>query len=285
MQSQNSILEEQNFLGTLKTIATAYQEISVMKMKQTRNSIEFARNFVDTLKDVFESLKFSYPIIKKRKDDRVNKGVAKILITANARFHGDILRRIYNAFLADEHPGSEILIVGRIGKDFILQHDSSAQYKYYDIPDNNMTLQDMRKLIEDLMEYETIYVYYAQFRTVVNQEIIAAEIPSIYSLLEKEEQEEKLHKPKGLVPLYLFEPSGEVIADFMNDSVRASLTRQTLFETQLARYASRIKAMDALLHNIEDEVKVLKRERVKIIRAINNKKQLERMSGVMLWQS
>lgn len=291
MQTKNSIIEEQNFLGTLKTIATAYQEISVMKMKQTRDSIEHGRIFVAKLKHMFESLISSFPSIKENAETPHVKKLAKVLITANARFHGDILRRIFNAFIADEGKEGDILIVGKIGKDYLLQHGGDMKYTFYDVPDSNITVSDMRVLIHDLMQYETVLVYHAQFKTVVTQDIVTETIPSIYSLLEPEEKaliDEQSSAPNPTAPptpLYLFEPSGDTIAEFMNDSVRASLTRQTLYETQLARYASRIKAMDALMHNIEDQDKNLKREKVKIIRAINNKKQLERISGILLWQS
>ncbi len=291
MQTKNSIIEEQNFLGTLKTIATAYQEISVMKMKQTRDSIEHGRLFVAKLKKMFEALIISFPSIKQSTKTPHVKKLAKVLITANARFHGDILRRIFNAFIADEGKEGDILIVGKIGKDYLLQHGGDMKYTYYDVPDSNITVSDMRVLIHDLMQYETVLVYHAQFKTVVTQDIVTETIPSIYSLLEPTElppKDEVVVEPDPSAPptpLYLFEPSGDVIADFMNDSVRASLTRQTLYETQLARYASRIKAMDSLMHNIEDEEKSLKREKVKIIRTLNNKKQLERISGILLWQS
>ncbi|QQS44644.1 F0F1 ATP synthase subunit gamma [Candidatus Roizmanbacteria bacterium] len=283
MQSKTDVVQEQNFLNTLGTIATAYQEISVMKMKETRSTIEQARGFVAQLKEVFDSLRFSYHILKKREDQLKTKDTAKVLITANSRFHGDILRRIFNTFLKDSDIKGDIFVVGRIGKDFIQEYNSDLEYQFFEIPDNNIRVNDLKPLLYELIQYKTIHVYYAQFKTVIEQDIIATEIPSIYKLLEDEEQEEQNTKEKGTVPMYLFEPSGEEIAEFLNDNVTVSLMRQTLYETQLARYASRIKAMDALLSNIEDEMKFLKREKLKIQRDLNNKKQQERLSGIYLW--
>lgn len=283
MQSKNDVIQEQNFLSTLGTIATAYQEISVMKMKETRSTIEQARGFVAELRDVFDSLRFSYPIIKKREDKIKIKDSAKVLITANSRFHGDILRRIFNTFIKDHEVKGDIFVVGRIGKDFIQEYNRSIEYQFFEIPDNNIHVNDLKPLLYELIQYKTIHVYYAQFKTVVEQDIIATEIPSIYKMLEEEEQQEMSEREKGSVPMYLFEPSGEEIAEFLNDNVTVSLMRQTLYETQLARYASRIKAMDAMLSNIEDEMKYLKREKLKIQRDLNNKKQQERLSGIYLW--
>ncbi len=283
MQSKNDVVQEQNFLNTLGTIATAYQEISVMKMKETRSTIEQARGFVAQLKEVFDSLRFSYPIIKKREDQLKTKEAAKVLITANSRFHGDILRRIFNTFLKDQDVKGDIFVVGRIGKDFIQEYNSDLEYQFFEIPDNNIRVNDLKPLLYELIQYKTIHVYYAQFKTVIEQDVIATEIPTIYKLLEDEEKEKQDKKEKGAIPMYLFEPSGEEIAEFLNDNVTVSLMRQTLYETQLARYASRIKAMDALLSNIEEGIKHLKREKLKIQRDLNNKKQQERLSGIYLW--
>ncbi|MBP9690569.1 F0F1 ATP synthase subunit gamma [Candidatus Woesebacteria bacterium] len=285
MQSKNTVVEEQNFLVTLKTIATAYQEISVMKMKQTRASIEHSRLFVERLKVIFESLKFSYPIIKKREDELKTKQLAKVLITANSKFHGDILRKIFQEFVKNDKQKGDIFVVGRIGKDFLHEYNALIKYTYVDIPDNSITSQSLKPLIQDLLKYTTVEVYYAQFKSVVQQDVKTAEIPSIYSLLEEEEEHEKQMKHDETVPLFLFEPSGEVIAEFLNDNTTITLMKQTLFETQLARYASRIKAMDALLRNIEDDQKELKREKTKIQRNISGKKQQERLSGIFLWQT
>lgn len=285
MQSKNAVVEEQTFLRTLKTIATAYQEISVMKMKETRTSIEHSRLFVNRLKEIFESLRFSFPVIKKREDEHKTKDVAKVLISANSKFHGDILRRIFQEFIKDKDTKGDIFVVGRIGKDFLHEYNALLKYKYFDIPDNSISIQDLKPLITDLVQYTTVHVYYAQFKTVVQQEVISTEIPSIYTLLEEEEKLEKNNKTDEKVPLFLFEPSGEVIAEFLNDNTTISLMRQTLYETQLARYASRIKAMDALLRNIEDDQKKLKREKIKIQRGTSGKKQQERLSGIFLWHS
>lgn len=285
MQSKNTVVEEQTFLSTLKTIATAYQEISVMKMKETRASIEHSRLFVARLKEIFESLKFSYPVIKKREDEKKTKGVAQVLITANSKFHGDILRRIFREFIKDKDKKGDIFVIGRIGTDFLHEYNALIKYKYFDIPDNTVDIHDLKPIISELVHYTTVHVYYAQFKTVVEQEVVSTEIPSIYTLLGEEEKLEKKQKNDESVPLFLFEPSGEIIAEFLNDNTTISLVRQTLYETQLARYASRIKAMDSLLQNIEDDQKKLKREKIKIQRSLNGKKQQERLSGIFLWHS
>jgi F0F1-type ATP synthase gamma subunit len=61
----------------------------------------------------------------------------------------------------------------------------------------------------------------------------------------------------------------------------ANLFSQTLLENQLARHASRVNSMESALINIEDETKKLKKMQVRLRHLIQEKKQLETISGVL----
>ena len=83
--------------------------------------------------------------------------------------------------------------------------------------------------------------------------------------------------------LYLFEPSGEEIADYLNDSVSISVVRQTIYETELARHAARISAMSKLIDKTNQESVKIKKEMLKINRSLNDRKQRERLTGISFW--
>ena len=61
----------------------------------------------------------------------------------------------------------------------------------------------------------------------------------------------------------------------------ANLFAQTLLENQLARHASRVNAMEEALGNIEEEGKKLNQEKTRMRHLLQNKKQLETISGVI----
>ncbi|MDP4011052.1 MAG: FoF1 ATP synthase subunit gamma [Candidatus Roizmanbacteria bacterium] len=284
MQSKE-IVEEQKFMQVLQDIATAYQDISVMKMKETRTFIDHARLYVSMLKDIFESLRYSHTLLKRLKGNpNAKKPLAKILITANTKFHGDILRRIFEKFLDDKDEKGDVFLVGRVGKDLLAQYGQKTDAKLFDISDINMKMGDLKPLIYYLLQYKKIYVYHARFKSVVTQDPEVSEITNINKLLEEElEAEKEERKLKEIPPTYLFEPAGEKIVSFLNNNVIISLLRQAVLETQLARFAARLNAMDSLLSRIDENMDSLKKQQRKINHDLSNKKQLERISGMFFW--
>jgi hypothetical protein len=65
----------------------------------------------------------------------------------------------------------------------------------------------------------------------------------------------------------------------------ANLFSQTLLENQLARHASRVNAMEEALVHIQEESKKLIQQNTRIKHIIQNKKQLDTLAGLVLWES
>jgi ATP synthase F1 gamma subunit len=281
MQKRTSLNEDKQLIDILNNLATAYQEISVLKMKEARETIKHSRDFVEKLKIVFNSLTSSHELDLSKTKNLKKVNTAKVLITANSRFNGDILRKITDAFLTDkDNADADIFVIGKIGEDLLKEASLDFKYKTVQIPDTNITSQDLKELLQQLIKYRSVYVYYAVFKTVLNQEVLITQIPSIYSLLDKKIQVQ----PDGSNSmLYLFEPSGEEIADYLNDSVSISVVRQTIYETELARHAARISAMSKLIDKTNQESVKIKKEMLKSNRSLNDRKQRERLTGISFW--
>ena len=281
MQKRASLNEDKQLIDILNNLATAYQEISVLKMKEARETIKHSRDFVEKLKIVFNSLTSSHELDLSKTKNLKKVNTAKVLITANSRFNGDILRKITDAFLTDkDNHDADIFVIGKIGEDLLKEASLDFKYKTVQIPDTNITSQDLKELLQQLIKYRSVYVYYAVLKTVLNQEVLITQIPSIYSLLDKKIQVQ----PDGSNSmLYLFEPSGEEIADYLNDSVSISVVRQTIYETELARHAARISAMSKLIDKTNQESVKIKKEMLKINRSLNDRKQRERLTGISFW--
>lgn len=281
MQKRASLNEDKQLIDILNNLATAYQEISVLKMKVARETIKHSRDFVEKLKIVFNSLTSSHELDLSKTKNLKKVNTAKVLITANSRFNGDILRKITDAFLTDkDNADADIFVIGKIGEDLLKEVSLDFKYKTVQIPDTNITSQDLKELLQQLIKYRSVYVYYAVLKTVLNQEVLITQIPSIYSLLDKKIQVQ----PDGSNSmLYLFEPSGEEIADYLNDSVSISVVRQTIYETELARHAARISAMSKLIDKTNQESVKIKKEMLKINRSLNDRKQRERLTGISFW--
>jgi len=287
MQKKAELTGEIDFLGNLNQLATVYQSISIMKMQQIRAGVTNNRVYVDQLLDIFKSLKYAKieDHDKENAENMLNssttavKPMATVIITANAKFHGDILRRIFDHFIKKYDRKGDLYVIGKIGRELLENYHDKINFKEFDISDLNFTIHDLKPILFNILQYKQIHVYYALFKNIVDQIPTDADIADFQKLTFKElaEAQGKEH------PEYLYEPSGQEIVNFIHNNVVAMLLLQTVSETHLARLASRMKAMDSLLIRIEETLKTLKFRERRLKRYIQDTKQIDRMAGIALW--
>lgn len=287
MRNKNKIIEDQELVGTLKMLAEAYEEISVLKMQKVRGSVLTTREFLDGLSEVFVDVKKSYgrrlqKLIEKRKVDPHTSFTTKahngkklsVLLSANSKFYGDIVRKVFDLFIENVRTNkTDILVIGRTGKE-MMDQAGITDYSYVDIPDGEVELDELKPVIDTLVQYEKVDVYYGRFSNMINQLPTVANV-SGQSILEAQESETGTE-----VIAFAFEPSLEKILDFFENQVFVSLFKQTINESELARLASRIRAMEEALGNIEKFEPLLSQESRALHKAQQNKKQLEVMTSI-----
>ena len=287
MQQKSDVANEIDFLINLRQLARVYESISTIKMQQIRESIIQSRSFVVNLMDIFQSLQYEHPEekakVEKQLAEQRGKGLkplATVIITANAKFHGDILRKTFDYFISQYDKKGDLFVIGKIGRELVKQYRSDIAFKEFDISDINFTIQDLKPILFHLLQYKKIHVYYAVFKNLVEQVPTDTDIADILKLTPEELKKEagSEHHPE-----FLFEPSGQEIAGYIHNSVIAMLLLQTVSETNLARLASRLNAMDALLQRIDVDVKHLESRRRRVERSIQNSKQSERLAGMAMW--
>ncbi|MBP7966899.1 F0F1 ATP synthase subunit gamma [Candidatus Woesebacteria bacterium] len=281
MQNSKTIDQDLDFLTDLRSLAVAYEDISIIKMQQTRNTILRARNYVGYLKNILESIQTAGSYIQTKNNvGKKKKPLATVVITSNTKFQGDITRRIFDFFSHKSEKPGDIFVIGKIGKEFMKEYDGKIQYTDFEVSDIDISMKDLQPFLQRLLQYKEINVYYAIFKNLINQEPTAIDIGNI-DLLTPEETE-LLRREKNM-PTFLFEPSVEEISTFVNDNSVALMLLQTVYETQLARFASRMKAMDLLIQRIDEDSTNIKLSQRRIRRQLENTKQLERLTGVSLW--
>lgn len=291
MSTKSKLTEDFEAANSLRFLAQAYEQISVVKMQQIRRSVLKTRDFLDRLADVFVDVKGSYKdkileLIKKKKNTTgvtsfstlaKNDKSAAVLISANTRLYGSIVYQIFDAFskFIKEQKGTDIVIVGKIGKELFEAVDKRS-YDYFELPDNDVSFAQLESLIGKILNYQKVTVFYGQFINVLNQSPKALEITGEQSLDDRiTEQERKLH--------FLFEPSLENILNFFETQFFTSSFKQTVNETQLARYASRIDAMEQAMVSIDKRIKNIKYLKLRAIKDAQNKKQQQTIAGISLW--
>lgn len=287
MPTQLSIQSDIDLVNTIKTVTQVYQEIAVMKMQKVRGSVLTTREYLTKLSEIFYDVKRSYnkelETLAKKNSKTKHKVSGKethvsILLSPNTKLYGDIVYKVVKNFIADvkKNNDDEITIIGRLGKELFTNEQIARPYTYFEIPDSEIRMDDLRAIISHIASFDKISVYYPRFENIVNQQSAISNVSGD----EPMKQSEVLDYHERA---YLFEPNLDTILNFFKTQMISSLFKQTVHESQLARFASRIRAMEEALDNIGVRTKSLYSEQNKLNKLTENRKQLERLAGISLW--
>lgn len=287
MPTQYSIQSDIDLINTLRTVTQVYQEIAVMKMQKVRNSVLVTRDYLTKLSEIFYEVKRSYKkelekLIKSGKNKNTTISQAEthlsILLSPNTKLYGDIVYKVVQNFITDikKNKDDEITIIGRLGKELFTNEKIVRPFTYFEIPDSEISTDDLRAIISHIANFDKIKVYYPRFDNIINQHSTSTNISGDEAMKEGEELNYRERS-------YLFEPNLETILTFFKTQMLSSLFKQIVHESQLARFASRIHAMEEPLDNINARAKALYSEQNKLNKLRENKRQLERLAGISLW--
>lgn len=306
MQSLKELRENIDTVSAMGMVVQAMQEISVMKMQKERKGVEQTRYFLAQLSSIFYDVKMSYKNRILRILSRKNKGTdefssfvkngksVSVLLSSNGKLQGDIISKVFKHFIEGvKDKNDDIIIVGKVGKEMYGNSGIKKQATFFEIPDSDVKIEDLKELVLALVNYQKIDVYYGKFESIVTQTAIVSNVSgyktedNVENLLYKDVKEFENKTKDGKNPdeyrHFLFEPSLEEILQFFETQVFASLFKQTVSEAQLARYGSRIRSMSEAVSHIETERKSLFAKERRTKQMIGNKKQIERLSGILLW--
>jgi ATP synthase F1 gamma subunit len=295
MAQKKIILEELESLNSLKELAESYEEIAANQMQKIKDSVLKTRDFLSAVSDIFVDLKSSYQREVNDLLARIKKGGKTLLpmlqknqkllmvyLSSNGRLYGSVTKKTFDLLLEDLKKNGtdkvDLVVIGSAGKEMLENSGIQRSFEYFDIPDNNVGIENIRTAMKKYLLYERVHVYYGKFGNVVKQSAISTSI-SGEDIFEAEVPSNIPREDK-----FIFEPILEKIFHFFQTQIMATLFSQTLLENQLARHASRVNAMEEALVHIEDESKKLSHEKVRMKHAIQNKKQLESMSGFVMWE-
>lgn len=295
MQNKQALKENIELVGTFRVITQAYQEISIMRMQKIRKSVLQTREFLTNLASIFYDVKhsrnrFIQMLIAADEEEEIspysllpqNGKKLAVYFSANEKMNGTIISKVFYSF-ADfirKNKDYDIAIVGRIGKELYLQfHDLPRNFAYLEVPDENLKLEHVKGVVEKMISYQEVTVFYGKFQNIIMQDAATSNITGdkpFDSNIFKEPTDQVQRK-------FLYEPSVEDINNFFETQIFSALLKQTIDESHLARYASRVTAMEEAMANIDAKTKALRAEERKLKKSIQNKKQNEALAGMSLW--
>jgi ATP synthase F1 gamma subunit len=292
MPQKKLILEELQALQTIKDLAQSYEEIAIVKMQQIRDSVLKTRDFLADISDVYVDLKASYNREVKDLMQRIKKGdkglmpnlqkknkTLLVYLASNGGLYGAVTQKTFRLFMQEmvktKPEETDIVIIGNAGRTMYDNTGNGRPYDYFEIPDATVDVKHIKMLMTKFLQYEKVNVFYGKFGNVVKQSPIESSITG-EDIFETETLSQVPRDDR-----FIFEPSLQKIFHFFETQIMANLFSQTLLENQLARHASRVNAMEEALGHIEEETKKLNSQKVRAKHLLDNKKQLETVSGVI----
>lgn len=272
----------------MKTLTQTYQQVAANHIRRARTSVIKNRDFVTELLFLFQDVKNAYKndlvhLMKKKKiKDTTHMSLLKrngkttyVFMAANTGLYGSIVNK--TAILLGEYLDkneAEVTIIGKVGEAIFQQRYPGKKYTFFEFPDNAVEPEKLKSIITHLLAYEQILVFYGQFQSIVSQEPIIASLDGNADIQDGQER-----------PLvrYLFEPSLEKIIVFFETEIFGLIFEQTMRESQLAKHASRMFALDRAIQNINTNLGKVQLQKHILHHRIINGKQLNSLSGMSLW--
>jgi F0F1-type ATP synthase gamma subunit len=290
MNYLKSILTQMEDLGGIKDIVGASEEIASMKMRSIRNKVLLSRDLNDELTEIYREVTTSYKnqillLMQEKKNKKPNGNIslktgngklAAVYLSANSGLFSKILERTFFEFVKylDQHADAIPIIIGEFGKQLFVNNYPTRQFIFYPLAEGKSNEDSLKKITEELADYSSVIIYYARFESMAQQTTTVLDVSG------------KQSSNNEIVPTahYLFEPSLEKIIAFFESEIFSGIIQQTVTESELARYASRITTLDMARENIDQQLKTANLQRRFAVHRIMNKKQTEAITGMSLWK-
>lgn len=268
-------------LTDLKELIESYEEIASIRMRRVKNFVLRNREFLEGLTDMYHEVGNYNEYIKRQEQKikekpKLEKSVA-ILLSSNTMLYGNIIRKTFEDFYTYITSNDiEVVIVGKTGRQMMIERDGSRKIKYFELSDSALDNVKLREIYDYASKYDGIYVFHPRFESIL-QQISTSTV--ISEKIEFEQKEDRL-----AITNYIFEPSFQEVLNFFDKEIVLSIFEQTLHESNLSKFASRMISLDYAVDNIGTTLSVLNMSHERVKHSIMNNKQLNVLAGISLWK-
>lgn len=286
MSTEKKLKQEIQDINSFKSMVEIYGEIASIRMMKIRDYVLKNREYVFAITQIFYDALSSFlrqatNASKKRLmlgNNRItflshNGKMVFVFIGSNTGFYGDVVSKSFQKFsegLSNEN--AEVTIIGRSAREIFKGFYPNKPYTFFEFPDYGSDKNKLLAIINHLVQYDEVRVYYSAYDTVLNQRQVISNLTAGATLMEKASRSKEN---------YIFEPNVEEILTFFEKEVFASFFDQTVKESQLSKLSGRILAMDKASISIKNRLKGVNFEYLKAKHRMINKKQQNTLSSLV----
>jgi F-type H+-transporting ATPase subunit gamma len=238
MRRASTIEKESEQIVTVEDLTGVFESIASTQVAKVKSKVELSKEFFQLLWKRYTSIRIDPGSRITNRDLAENQDrKAFIIISAEAGLSGDIDQRLIETMLQSyDSKDTDIVVLGTHGATQLKQRGIPF-IRYFQVPESDQYI-DVSPVIEAVMPYPRIIVYYEEYVSLGVQEIKTIDLIS-----SMQEMSEDVDDDVMTAQDTIFEPSLDEIADQMEMTMMTLALSQTILESSLAQAASRFNAM------------------------------------------
>ncbi len=237
MRRASAIEKEAEQITTVKDLTGVFESLASTQVAKVKGKVEESKAFFQLLWRRYTSVRVDPGSrITNRELGDTGKTVF-VIITAEAGLSGDIDQRLIGTMEENYDPQTiDIIVLGSHGASQLTQH-GIPYVRFFKVPESDQYI-DVSPVIEAVMPYAKIVVYYEEYVSLGQQNIKSIDLISSMRTMSEDADEDTMTAADTI-----FEPSLDDIADEMEITMMRLALSQTILESSLAQAASRFNAM------------------------------------------
>ena len=255
MRRASAIEKESLQIETVEDLTGVFESIASTQIAKIKGKVEMSKSFFQLLWQRYSAIRVD-PNSRITSRDFGEDGTKKvfIMISAEAGLSGDIDDRLIETMMQDyDQKTTDIVVLGTHGATQLTQRGIPF-IRFFQVPESDSYI-DVSPVIESVMPYSSIIIYYEEYVSLGVQEIKKMDLLSHMRAL-SEEADEDVMTDKDTI----FEPSLDEIADQMEMTMMNMALSQAILESSLAQDASRFNAMAVAKKRAQDLLGLYKLE-------------------------
>ena len=260
----------------VQNLTTVFESIASIRISQIRDQVLSSQRFFSELWQIYSQLRLD-PHDRLKRAGRRQQGRALVIITSEGGLSGDIDQRIVGQALDDHqrNPEAQVISIGSHGSVLLRERGFTA-HQQFDLPPLATLARDLRPVRASLASYSSVTVYYQRYQSLLVQETAKIDlISAVRNLGEQQDSSPDIISSRQ----YLFEPSVEAVADFMETVMLEIALSQVVLDSRLAQFASRFNAMRLASERADEVFRDLRMEYHKAKRSETDERLKEVVNG------
>jgi len=239
MRRASAIEKESEQITTVEDLTSVFESIASTQVAKVKNKVGLSKEFFRLLWARYTSIRIDPRTrITNREHIEGTSDKVFVIISAEAGLSGDIDLRLIETMLQNyDKDTTDIIVLGTHGATQLTQRGIPFIH-YFQVPESDKYI-DVSPVIEAIMPYSKVVVYYEEYVSLGVQEIKIIDLMSSMRDMGQEVDDEHAITVQGTI----FEPSLDEIADQMEMIMMTLTLSQTILESSLAQAASRFNAM------------------------------------------